>query len=80
MDATLYNLDAIRAKQRIATRTERILSASMALDGLELARNATSFWAAYVTGMMFFHARLMSAAFSPLSKPPKTTAAPSNWL
>lgn len=76
MDATVFNLDAIRARQRIRTRTERILSASMALDGLELIRNATSFWVEYATGMMSFHARLLSAAFSPWSKPPRTLGNP----
>ena len=80
MDAQLFNLDDMRSKQRIRTLTERISYVQMAWDGLALHRSAMSFWGEYATAMMSFHASLLSVVFSPSSKPPKTTATPSNWL
>lgn len=68
MDATVFNLDAIRARQRIRTRTERILSASIALDGLELALSATSFWVECAVALASFQTRLLSPHCSSNSK------------
>lgn len=80
MDAEIYSLDAMRVKQHIHTRMEKILFASMALDGLELVRSATLFWEQYATAMTSFHVQVLKSAFSPSLKPPKITDRPSNWL
>jgi len=80
MDAQLFSLDDMRAKQRIRTLTEKISFLQMASDGSALQRSVMSFWVQYATAMMSFHAQVFSAAFSPWSKPQPTSAKPSNWL
>ena len=80
MEAQLFSLDDIRAKQRTATRMERILYAQTALDGLALQRSVTSFWAEYATAMTSFHARLLSSVFSPWSKPQTSADKRPKWL
>lgn len=80
MDAQLFSLDAMRAKQRLRTHTEKILFAQMGWDGLALIRNATSFWAAYATALMSFHAQLWNAASSPSLTQPMSADRPRNWL
>lgn len=80
MDAQLFQLDDMRAKQRIRTITEKISYAQMGWDGLALLRTTTLFWEQYATAMMSFHANLLSAAFSPSLKPPTISDKPRNWL
>ena len=70
MEAKVFDLDAMRAKQRTRARMEKRWCAQMALDGWALTRSATSFWGQYATAMMLFHARLMRGAFSLWSRPP----------
>ena len=80
MEAQLFNLDAMRSKQRIRTLTEKISYLQMASAGSALMRSAMSFWAEYVAAMASFHASLLNAAFSPSSKRPMIEAKPRNWL
>lgn len=65
MDATLYNLDAIRSQSVSRTRMEKNLPAQMALGGLVLLRSATLFWLEYGAAMGRCHALLLSGACLP---------------
>ena len=76
MEAQLFDLDAMRAKQRIRTLTERVSCVQTAWGGSALIENALSFWAQYATAMMSFHARLWGAACSPWSTRPASAGKP----
>lgn len=85
MDATLYNLAAIRSARNTARHTAANCPtqpdlAGLALQSALMLHSATSFWVAYGTAMLSCHARIMSAVSLPSSKPPKVEAPPSNWL
>lgn len=85
MDATLYNLAAIRS----ARNTARLTAANcptppdwvgLAQQSALMLHSATSFWVAYGTAMLSCHVQIMSSVCLPSSKPLAAEAPPSNWL
>lgn len=71
MTAQICNLAATRSQRSLATSLDRIYQTHTALAGLALTKAATSFWAEYVRGLASYHVAVISAAFSPSSKPQK---------
>lgn len=79
MDATIYQLDAMRSQRNTRLFMERCFQMPLASGGLELLTNATAFWVAYGAAMASCHHKVLSAAFSPCLKLPKAPDQPSGW-
>lgn len=80
MDAQLYDLDSIRSARSFRMRTDASCPWLKTWAGsATIPMRATLFWAEYARGMLSCHVALMSAVYSPSSKPPKAAAHPSPW-
>lgn len=79
MDATIYQLDAMRSQRNTRQFMEKCFQMPLASDGLALLTSATVFWVQYSAAMVSCHHKVLSAAFSPCLKLPKETGNPSGW-
>lgn len=79
MDATIYQLDAMRSQRNTRMFMEKCFQTPLASGGLDLLTSATAFWVAYSAAMASCHHKVLSAAFSPCLKSPKETGNPFGW-
>ena len=79
MDATVYQLDAMRSQRNTRMFTERCFQTQLVSAGLGLVTSATAFWVAYGAATVSFHHKVLSAAFSPCLKSLKAPDDPSGW-
>jgi len=68
MEATVYDMEAIRSRRNSATGTETYSQMQRVQDGLGLMLAATSFWVEFAVAMASFQASLLSRSCSPSSK------------
>lgn len=79
MDATIYQLDAMRSQRNTRQFMEKCFQMPLASDGLALLTSATAFWVQYGAALASCHHKVLSAAFSPCLKSPKAPDDPSGW-
>ena len=79
MDATIYQLDAMRSQRNTRMFMERCFPMPLDSGGLALITGVTAFWVAYWGAQASYHHQILSAGFSPYLKSQKATAPPSGW-